>query len=123
MSALARARDALATAVSSTGLACEPYPPDSTIAPSAWIDSISVDYANGASFCGPGDGEAVIIAVGQRNDRAGSLASLEDSVPDIALALEGIDGVRVSTIQSGGAEVGGQTLPAVLFTVIFHLAS
>lgn len=122
MSGVGESREVLANAVSSTGLACAPYAPDSFIAPAAWVDSVIVDYENGASMCLTGAVEAVIIAAGQRNDRAGSSQMLEELMPDVITALEGVPGVRVIQIQSGTAEVNGQTLPAVLYTCQYHIS-
>lgn len=123
MSGLAGAREAIAAAVASTGLACTPYAPDSLAPPAAWIDSISIDYDTRASFCaGSGEGEATVIACGQRNDRAGTMQQLEGLLPEVLAALEDVGGVRVSQVASGNADVGGQTLPAVLITVQFNIS-
>lgn len=121
MSALTDARQVLADAVTGTGLQCAAYAPDALVAPGAWIDSLTIDYDTAGSFCVPGQVEAVVIAVGQRNDRARSAQLLDELQPDVVEALETVEGVRVTQVQSGTAEVNGQTLPAVLYTTQFHI--
>lgn len=120
---IGRARELLAGAVTAAGIRCDPYPPETVVAPAAWIDSLTIDYQNGASFSLPGRGEAVIIAAGQRNDRSGASRQLEELVPGTVAALEGVEGVLVTQVQSGRAEVNNQVLPAVLYTAQFHFTS
>jgi len=123
MSGLTGARASLAAAVSSAGIDCAPYPPDSLTPPMAYIDTVSVDYSTGTgwSFCAQGMAQATVVAVAQRNDRAGSTQLLEDMVPAVLEALAGITGVRVLGVESGSTEVSGTTLPAVITTVEFGL--
>lgn len=99
---------------------CLPYPPDSVVAPMAWIDTLTVDFEQPLSM-GGGRGEAVIVAAGQRNDRVAALEALEGDAPGILDALESVPWLRVTSLQSGRIEVGQQTLPAVLYTTDFHL--
>lgn len=109
-------RQALADAVGD----CLPYPPDSIVAPMAWIDTLTVDFEQPLAM-GGGRGEAVIVAAGQRNDRVAALEALEGDAPGILDALESVPGLRVTSLQSGRIEVGNQTLPAVMYTTDFHL--
>jgi hypothetical protein len=124
MPTLAEARTALAAAVSSGGLVCLPYPEETVIPPLAWVDSISVDFAGdspGAAhyFCAPGFATATIISVAQRNDRPGAVAYLENFVAPVLDKLQAVAGVRLAGAVSGQANVGGQDLPAVFYTVQF----
>lgn len=123
MSGITDARQALSAAVTAAGIECTPYPPDSLIAPAAFVDAVSVDYSAGAgySFCASGQATAQIVASAPRNDRAGSMKQLEDLIPGIVAALEGLEGVRVLAVESGTVEVGTSTLPAVLYTAQFHI--
>lgn len=123
MSALGDARAFLAQAVTSAGLECLPYPPDSTTPPIAFVDSLAVDYEPGSgwSFCETGMATATITSCGQRNDKAGAMQSLESMIAPALAKLHAIPGVRVSAVQSGTADVGGAELPAVLYTVTFAL--
>ena len=120
MSGITGARQALAHAVSGAGIDCTAYPPDALTPPAAYVDSVAVDYSSGAgwSFCAQGLASASVVAVAQRNDRAGSTAGLEDRVPAILQALADLDGVRVLSVESGSAEIGGSTLPAVITTCL-----
>ncbi len=124
MSGLTGARRALADAVTSAGIECSPYPPDSLAAPAAYVDAVAVDYSAGAgySFCATGSATARVVAVAPRHDTAGSIQHLEDLAPGILRALEAVPGVRVTGVESGTVEVNGNGLPAVLFTVQFHIA-
>jgi hypothetical protein len=123
VSAFTDAREALAGAVTAAGLECQPYPPDAPSAPQAWIDTLSVDYAQGAgwSFCMPGAGTAAIVTVGQRHDKAASTRALEDLIPLILAQLDEVVGVRVTGIQSGTVQITGQDMPSVIFTTEFAL--
>jgi hypothetical protein len=113
----------LAETVTGTGIDCAPYPPDSITPPAAWVDAVTIDLAAGAgfSFCESGLATATITAVKERNDRAGSTKTLEDLIPPILAAITGIGGVRVLAVQSGGVDVAGVSLPAVVFTVEFAI--
>ena len=124
MAGITEARKALAHAVSGAGIDCTPYPPDALAPPAAYVDSVSVDYSSGTgwSFCAQGLAQATVVAVAQRNDRAGSMQALEDLVPAILSGVEGIKGVRVLAVESGSSEIGGATLPAVIATVEFGIA-
>lgn len=123
MAGLTDARASLAAAVSTAGIDCAAYPPDALTPPMAYVDTLSVDYNTGTgwSFCEQGIAQAAVVAVAQRNDRAGSTQLLEDLVPAVLKALAGVTGVRVLTVESGSTEVAGTTLPAVIFSVEFGL--
>ena len=124
MAALTDARRFLADAVTGAGLECLPYPPDSTMPPVAFVDTITVDLETGSgwSFCLSGSATATITSCAQRNDKAGSTRGLEDFIAPALDALGQIPGVRVITIQSGSADIGGSELPAVVYTVQFAIA-
>lgn len=123
MTAVSDARTQLAAAVTAAGIDCAPYAPDALIVPAAWVETISVDYtAGGWSFCGSGPATARITAAAPRNDRAGSLQQIEDMIPAVNTALEGIGGVQVVSVETGDAEISNQTLPAVIWTVRFTIA-
>ena len=123
MAGITDARQQLADAVTAAGLVCTPYPPDSLAPPAAYVDAVSVDYGSGQgwSFCAQGLAQASVVAVAQRNDRAGSTQTLEDLVPSTLTGMEAIDGVRVLAVESGSAEISGTTLPAVIYTVEFGI--
>jgi hypothetical protein len=123
MAALTDARAHLAEAVTAAGLECLPYPPDSVTPPIAFVDTITVDFEAGAgwSFCMTGMATATITSCAQRNDKAGATKGLENLVNPAVAALYGIDGVRVSAVQSGVADIGGTELPAVVYTVQFAI--
>lgn len=123
MAALTDARQALADAVSNAGLDCTPYPPDALAPPAAYVDTLAVDYSNGAgwSFCAQGLANATVVAVGQRNDRAGSTQSLEDLIPAVLAGFQAVDGLRVLSVESGSSEIGGTAMPAVIYGVEFGL--
>ncbi len=119
MSSIPEARQAVAAAVTAAGIPCEPYPPDTTT-PSptgaAWIDTVVINAAAGG-FCGLGDAEITVVAVGARNDRTGTLLMLEDQVPALVAALSAVPGLAVTGLQSGSTEVGQQMLPALIITL------
>lgn len=123
MSGITGARDAIAEAVSTTGMVCQPYAPDSINPPIAFVDSISVDYSSGAgySFCAAGEATATVILAGQRHDRAASLQQLEDLAPAAINAIEALPGARVISTDSGNVEAMGQSLPSVLITIRFSI--
>jgi len=119
---ITEARTLIAGAVSSAGVECSPYAPDSLIAPAAYVEGVDVDYTGtGWTFCGTGTAQARVVACAQRNDRAGGMQMLEDLAPGVMTALEAVDGVRVMSVGSGEADIGGQTLPAIMWTVQFVL--
>lgn len=124
MSAVTDARDQLAAAVTAAGLDCTAYPPEAPSAPASWIDSVAVDYAAGGgfSFCYGGAARATILSVGQRHDKAGASYTLEAAIPAVITALETIPGVRVETVDSGTAQVAGQDMPAVIYSVAFAVS-
>lgn len=117
---IAAARAALADAVGDAGYQCAPYAPDIVFAPGAWIDTLRVDLADPASF-GAGAATARVVCVEQRSDAEGAAHLLESAAGDIVRALDALAGVRVTGIESGQVEVNSQTLPAVIYTVDFHL--
>lgn len=121
MSALTDAREVLANAVSLAGLECTPYAPDSLSPPAAFVDTVTIDYDLAQSFCMDGLATASVVACAQRNDRAGAMFGLESLVPVIVGGLVGVDGVRVLSVDSGSTEIGGASLPAVIFSVQFGL--
>jgi hypothetical protein len=122
--AITEARAALAAAVASAGLDCTPYAPDTVAPPAAWVDTLTIDYQSGAgwSFCESGMATATILAAAQRNDRAGSVQQLEDLVPGVLEALQAIPGLRATEVASGSTDIGGQAMPAVIYTVQFAIA-
>lgn len=123
MTAVPDARHQLAAAVTAAGIECTAYAPDALVVPGAWVESVAVDYSSGGwSFCGTGPAAARIIAAAPRNDRAGSLQQLEDLIPAVNTALEGIGGVQVTSVESGDAEISSQSLPAVIWAVRFTIA-
>jgi hypothetical protein len=119
MSTLTEARQVLADAVTGAGLPCEPYPPDNTIAPAAFVDRMTVDYTGGgASFCAPGVAEATIVTLAQRHDRAESTEYLEGLLVPVAAALAAA-GARVTGAASGSTAIAGHDVPALIYTVQF----
>lgn len=119
---LGAAREALADAVSVPGLPVFPYPPDTANAPCGWVDRLSVDYQSAGSFCLPGAVTASLVTVAQRHDRPGSTALLEAAIRPTVDALAGIDGVLVTGVESGTADIGGETVPAVIYELQFHIS-
>lgn len=117
---IAAARAALAEAVGGAGYPCAPYAPDTVYAPGAWIDTLKVDLTLAAAY-GAGTATARVVCVQQRSDAEGAAQLLEAAAAGIVDALDSIPGVRVSGIESGQVEVNSQTLPAVIYTVDFHL--
>lgn len=120
MATLDEARKALADAVTTTGFSCSPYPPDTVATPAAYVDAVSVVYEGAVAawgFCKPGSGTFQIITVDQRNDSPSALKSLESHITGIMAALQALPGVQVANITSGQTDLGGQTLPAVVYTV------
>ena len=116
---LAAVRDALADAVSAGGITCLPYEPDNPMPPIAFIDTLTLDYASPVSYRLPSTGTAVVIACGQRHDRAGSVALLESMVGAVVEALLDLPGAKITGIASGTTEIGRAELPAVSYTVQF----
>ena len=123
MSSLSDARAALAEAVTSAGIECAAYSPENMNAPGAWIDSVTVDYSQGAgfSFCTSGLASAQIVAVAPRHDRAASRQWLEDIAPAIRSAVEMLPGVLVASLEEPEADIGGTSLPALVLTVRFEI--
>jgi hypothetical protein len=123
MADLDEARQALSEAVSGSGLACLPYPPENPSPPLAFVDDISVDFTGGAFgtgyFCLPGSATATIVTLAQRHDRTASMQFLEGKMPAILSALSAIPGLRILAAGSGQMNVGGQDLPALTYTVSF----
>ena len=124
MSTITEARQALADAVTAVGIDCEPYPPDSITPPAAWVAGVAVDFAAGAgfSFCESGLASASIVAVKERNDRAGATQNLEDKIAPVNSGNTASGGVRVVDVQSGATEIAGQSLPAVTWSLEFAIA-
>lgn len=120
MSAITEARQALAEAVSTTGIQCLPYAPEAVSETVAFVDTIQVDYTLGASFC-LGQASGQLLTVGLRHDKAGSTIILEELVPSIVRAVEAIDGVRVMAVESGSVEFAGTVFPAILYSLAFAL--
>lgn len=115
---LTAARQALADAVTGTGLTCSAYPPDSIVTPSAFIDVATVAYQDAAGwFCSPGDATFQVVTIDQRNDISSAVKYLEERVPGVVTAIHDIGGATVTAIASGSVEVGGQTLPAVTYSI------
>lgn len=125
MGAVTDARKALAGAVTTAGIDCTPWPPDSLAPPAAFVDSVNIDYSTGAgfSFCANGLATALITTCGQRNDKAGATQYLEDLIPAILEQLDGINGVRVTGVDSGSANIAGNELPAVVYQIEFGITS
>lgn len=125
MPTLDEARQALAAAVTSSGLQCLPYPADNPSPPLGFVDDVALDFSGGSgfptTFCLTGVAAATIVTIAQRNDRAGSMAYLESLVPTILQALQDTPGVRVVTANSGQTSVGGADLPAVIYGVSFFI--
>lgn len=123
MATLDEARKALATAVTSTGLKCQPYPPDSVNAPTAFVDSVLTDFTGsqpgGGYFCLPGLATATIVTLAQRNDRPGSMAYLEGFIPAVLEAIKALSGVRITSAASGAISFAGVEMPAVTYTLQF----
>jgi hypothetical protein len=121
MTTPAEYRQALADAVTGAGLTCEPYPADNPSLPSAFIDQLIVDYSSGsaASYCNSGQATATVVTAAQRNDRAGSTALLEDLVPAVLGAFDGMAGLQVASWQSGSINLAGNEVPGLVYTVRF----
>jgi hypothetical protein len=125
MGAVTDARQALADAVTAAGIDCTPWPPDALAPPAAFVDSVNIDYStgNGFSFCANGLAVAQVTTCGQRNDKAGATQYLEDLIPKIIENIDGIDGVRVTGVDSGSANIAGADLPAVVYQIEFGITS
>ena len=122
MPTLDDARTALATAVTTAGLSCLPYPVDNPSPPIAWVDSVVIDFTGGLAvnyFCLPGTATSTIVSIAQRNDLPGATKFLEDLIPPTLEELNAVPGLRVVSSSSGILNVGGQELPAVTVTVQF----
>ena len=118
---LTDARQAISDAVTESGLACSPYAPGTLVTPAAFVDVVTVAYDEGVGwFCAPGQSEIQLVTVDQRNDSAAALAGLEDRVRSIVGAVQDL-GVTVLSVASGSVEIGGQTLPAVTYTLRAHI--
>ena len=117
MPGLGEARQAVADAVTSTGLVCTPYPAEAPSLPAAFVDQAIVGYENGQGwFCAPGAVEMTLVTVDQRNDVAASISDLEGYMESIVAALVAI-GAPPTTVTSGTVEVGGQSLPSVTYSI------
>lgn len=116
------ARVAVAEAVEGTGLPCSPYPPDTVAPPVAFLDTMVLSYeaSDNAWYCAPGAASLQLTMLEQRNDTGSAIAALEDRVPGVVDAVTRL-GVSVISVSSGSVEVGGQSLPAVTFTLQAHL--
>lgn len=123
MGTLTEARIAVAEAVTSAGIECTAYAPESLNPPAAFVDSLNVDLTTGIglSFCLSGMATGQIVTVAQRNDRAGATQYLEDLAKPIIEALDGVDGLRVTAADSGTVEVAGQSLPSVVYSIEFGI--
>lgn len=118
---IAAARLALAGAVAAAaGHPCAPYAPDTVYAPGAWIESLKVDLADPLAF-GAGAATARVVCVQQRTDLEGAVRLLDAAAAGIVDALDAVPGVSVTGLESGQIEINSQTLPAVIYTVQFHL--
>lgn len=125
MGAVTDARLELAAAVTAGGIECAPYPPDSLSGGSGYVDSVTIEFAQGSgfSFCFQGMATASITTVGLRNDRAGTTQALEDLIEPVLQNLEAIEGVKVVAIDSGTANIAGADLPAILYTCQFGISN
>lgn len=123
MNGIGEAREQLAAAASQPGVPVFPYPPDAASAPCGWVDGLQIDYETAGSFCLPGTVTCQVVLVGQRHDRPGTTATLETSIQPTVDALADIPGVLVTGVESGAAEIGGETVPSVMFNLRFHITS
>jgi len=124
VAALEDARVELATAVTAAGFECLPYQPDAPAPPIAFVENLTIDLTGNSvaqSFCVPGIATATIVTIAQRNDWPGSTNYLEGHVEAVLASLYGLGGLRILSVQSGQANVGGQELPTVVYVVQFGI--
>lgn len=122
MNGLGEAREQLAAAASTSAVPVHPYPPDAVSAPCGWVDAVQADYQQAGSFCLPALVTCQVVLVGQRHDRPGTTAILEARIQPTVDALTDIPGVLVTGVESGSADIGGESVPAVTFNLQFHLS-
>jgi hypothetical protein len=116
---VAAARQVIADAVTAAGCVCTPYPPDSPIPPVAFVEGVGVTFID--AFCTVAQARFSIVLAEQRNDRESGMRDLETLLPDVVAGLSAIPGLVLSEAQSGTTQIGGQEVPAVVFTVTANL--